>query len=85
MFQIILKSETEREKVSRALSEKLINTVPHYVPLHSSPKGLLVGRSDPAGLPVTDWVSNSLLRLPLYPELGTKQERVIDAVQFATR
>jgi dTDP-4-amino-4,6-dideoxygalactose transaminase len=85
MFQIILKSETEREKVSRALSEKFINTVSHYVPLHSSPKGLLVGRSDPAGLPVTDWVSNSLLRLPLYPELGTKQERVIDAVQFATR
>jgi dTDP-4-amino-4,6-dideoxygalactose transaminase len=84
MFQIILKSEKERERVSRVLSEKFINAVSHYVPLHSSPKGLLVGRSDPGGLPVTDWVSSRLLRLPLYPELGMGQERVIEALESAS-
>ena len=84
MFQILLKTQTERERVARVLSEKSVMAVSHYVPLHSSPKGVLVGRSDPRGLPVTDSVSSRLLRLPLYPELGKKQERVIDALEFAT-
>ncbi len=84
MFQILLKTQTERERVSRVLSEKSIMAVSHYVPLHSSPKGVLVGRSDPGGLPVTDSVSSRLLRLPLYPDLGMEQERVIGALEFAT-
>ena len=85
MFQILLKTQTERERVSHVLSEKSIMAVSHYVPLHSSPKGMQVGRSDPGGLPVTDSVSSRLLRLPLYPDLGMEQERVIDALKFATR
>jgi dTDP-4-amino-4,6-dideoxygalactose transaminase len=85
MFQILLKTPREREKVSRLLSEKYIMAVSHYVPLHSSPKGVLVGRSDPGGLPVTDSVSSRILRLPLYPDLGVEQDRVIDALEFATR
>jgi dTDP-4-amino-4,6-dideoxygalactose transaminase len=85
MFQIILTTELEREKVSRFLAERSIMAVPHYVPLHSSPKGRKVGRSKPEALPVTDWIANRLLRLPLFPDLAKHQDRVIDAVLGALR
>jgi dTDP-4-amino-4,6-dideoxygalactose transaminase len=78
MFQIILETEELRERVSSRLSEKLIMCVPHYVPLHSSPKGSIVGRSQQGGLPVTDWVANRLIRLPLYPDVEVHQTRVIE-------
>ncbi|MDH5535513.1 MAG: DegT/DnrJ/EryC1/StrS family aminotransferase, partial [Betaproteobacteria bacterium] len=45
-----------------------IHAVFHYVPLHSSPAGRKFGRAAGA-MPVTDDVSERLLRLPLYFEL----------------
>jgi dTDP-4-amino-4,6-dideoxygalactose transaminase len=56
-----------------------IQCVFHYVPLHSSPRGRLVGRASGA-MTVTDDVAGRLVRLPLWPDLAEHQDRVIDAV-----
>ncbi len=51
----------------------------HYVPLDSSPFGSTHGRT--AGCPVTADVSNRLVRLPLYADMGDEEiSRVIDSV-----
>lgn len=85
MFQLILNTALDREKVTQVLAEKSILAVPHYVPLHSSPQGTLVSRSKHQKFPVTDKVASSLLRLPLYPDLTKHQDRVIDAVDIALK
>ena len=60
------------------LDEHAIKAVFHYVPLHSSPVGRSFGERH---LPVTDDVSNRLVRLPLFPTLDEHQvDRVIAAV-----
>lgn len=56
-----------------------IDTVFHYVPLHSSPVGQRLGRTS-GELPHTQAVSDRLVRLPLWPGLEPLQARVIDAV-----
>ena len=56
----------------------MVKAVFHYVPLHSSPAGR---RYSAVELPVTDSVSDRLVRLPLYPDLeGPMQDRVIQTV-----
>jgi dTDP-4-amino-4,6-dideoxygalactose transaminase len=54
-----------------------VQTVFHYVPLHSSPGqySRVAGR-----MPNTDSVSDRLVRLPLWTDLGKDQLRVIDEV-----
>lgn len=60
-----------------------VKAVFHYVPLHSSPYGMTFGD---AYLPVTDDVSDRLVRLPLYPELNAEDlERVCRAVKSFQR
>ena len=63
----------------KAMKAEGINCVFHYVPLHSSPYGLQVGRA--AGeLRVTTDLSERLARLPMWLELEEEQKRVIGAV-----
>jgi dTDP-4-amino-4,6-dideoxygalactose transaminase len=51
----------------------------HYVPLHSSPHGRVLGQGD-VPLPVTERVAARLLRLPLHPRLDEQEvERVVAA------
>lgn len=69
-----------RDRVLAALNARGVGATFHYVPLHSSPyarrHGLYTG-----DLPVTDRVSASLVRLPLYPELTAEdQTYVIESV-----
>jgi dTDP-4-amino-4,6-dideoxygalactose transaminase len=53
----------------------------HYLPLHSSPAGERFGRVGPGGCAVTDRVSGSLVRLPLFTQLTAgEQARVVDGV-----
>ncbi|MCH8523456.1 MAG: dTDP-4-amino-4,6-dideoxygalactose transaminase [Balneolales bacterium] len=40
----------------------------HYIPLHTSPFGLQINPTPPS-LPVTEKISNCLIRLPIYPGL----------------
>jgi dTDP-4-amino-4,6-dideoxygalactose transaminase len=53
----------------------------HYLPLHLSPMGRRLG-GRPGDCPVSEDVSDRLLRLPFYNELDeAAQGEVIDAVQ----
>lgn len=65
MYYILLNSLEERTKVIERLKKKDIYAVFHYVPLHSSPGGLKFGRKS-GELPVTEDLSDRLLRLPLW-------------------
>ena len=53
----------------------------HYVPLHSSPMGKTYGYCE-GDLPVTEDLSQRLLRLPLYHEISVdEQARVVDQIR----
>jgi dTDP-4-amino-4,6-dideoxygalactose transaminase len=81
MYYLLLPSRQRREVLISHLGERDIGAVFHYVPLHSSPGGERYGRAV-GGLPVTDDVSDRLVRLPLWPEMAEAEvERVISAVR----
>ena len=57
-----------------------VNAVFHYLPLHLSRMGQRLG-GRPGMLPVTERISDCLVRLPLYAGMTTaEQEQVVDAV-----
>jgi dTDP-4-amino-4,6-dideoxygalactose transaminase len=69
IMYVLLADVAVRTRLIDHLRERGINAVFHYVPLHSAPAGRRFGRA--AGdLPVTSSVSERLLRLPLFFELG---------------
>ena len=76
MFYILLNSMDERTALIEHLKAQSILAVFHYVPLHTSPMGLSMGYRR-GMLPVTESVSERLLRLPMYYEM---QEQEIDSV-----
>ena len=81
MFYVLTDSLATRTRLIEHLRAAGILAVFHYVPLHSAPAGRKHGRAHGA-LPVTDEVSDRLVRLPLYYGI-TEQEtgRVADAVR----
>ena len=80
MYYLLMPSLDVRTKFIAALHEKGINAVFHYVSLHSSPAGQKYGRT--AGTMLhTDELSERLVRLPLWTDLGKQQHAVIDAVR----
>jgi dTDP-4-amino-4,6-dideoxygalactose transaminase len=83
MYYILLPDRECRDRLIVALEEQDIYALFHYVPLHSSPAGERLGRS-PRALPVTDRVSDTLLRLPLWVEMGESEvARVCEAIERA--
>lgn len=80
IYYILLPSVTIRNELMQHLNAQDIGAASHYVPLHSSPMGQKLGYQ--AGtLPVTESISECLLRLPLYPDLNeSDQMRVIDEI-----
>ncbi len=79
MYYLLLPNLEARGKFISALRAKDISTVFHYVPLHSAPAGRKFGRTAGAMLH-TDTLSDRLVRLPLWPDLGKQQHAVIEAV-----
>uniref|UniRef100_A0A7C4VSA3 DegT/DnrJ/EryC1/StrS aminotransferase family protein n=1 Tax=Desulfatirhabdium butyrativorans TaxID=340467 RepID=A0A7C4VSA3_9BACT len=79
MTNILLRDLENRTKLISELKDQNIQTVFHYVPLHSSPAGRRFSRT-PNTLPVTEDVSDRLLRLPLWLGLEEHQVRVIKAI-----
>lgn len=80
MYYILLNSLDERTAVIERLKKKDIFPVFHYVPLHSSPGGMKYGRAH-GKLPVTNDLSDRLLRLPLW--VGMNEVKAICASLFA--
>ncbi|MGK7907098.1 MAG: dTDP-4-amino-4,6-dideoxygalactose transaminase [Synechococcus sp.] len=80
MYYILLANLDMRTALIDFLKVLGINSVFHYVPLHSSPAGQRFARSS-GELQHTDELSNRILRLPLFPGLTPdRAEKVIDAV-----
>jgi len=80
IFYLVLPSLAIRQQMIDWLKQHRILSVFHYVPLHLSAMGRRFG-GRPGQCPVTEYVSDRLLRLPLYFALSeADQARVVDAV-----
>jgi dTDP-4-amino-4,6-dideoxygalactose transaminase len=80
MFYILMPSLETRTALIDHLKQHDILTVFHYLPLHLSDMGRQFG-GEPGDCPVTEDVSDRLLRLPFYNDLTEEeQERVIAAL-----
>jgi len=76
MYYLLLRDLDDRTRFISRLKQEGIGAVFHYIPLHSSPAGLRHGRA--AGeLPVTDSVSDRLVRMPLWIGLEERLDRVL--------
>lgn len=80
IFYIITKDRNERDGLIDFLSEKSIQAVFHFIPLHSSPAGQVYGRTS-GSLHHTVDISERLLRLPLYYGISlSDQNYVIESI-----
>ncbi len=71
MFYIILRNGKERDQLLKFLNENGINAVFHYLSLHKSK--FYRNKHDGRELPMCDFYSDCLLRLPFYNELSIEQ------------
>src|SRR6185437_10946808 len=81
LFHILLDSPKTRDRLIGELRRRGVTSVFHYFPLHLSRMGRRFGYR--AGqLPVSEWASARLLRLPLYNQMSVReQEYVIRSIQ----
>jgi dTDP-4-amino-4,6-dideoxygalactose transaminase len=80
MFYVVLPSEDMRHRLIDHLRDRGILAVFHYLPLHLSAMGRRLG-GQPGQCPVSESVSDRLLRLPFFTTMSeTEQEEVIAAV-----
>lgn len=77
MFYLIMQSQKDRSQFIKHMKENGITTPFHYVPLHSAPAGVKFSRAH-GDLTVTNNVSETLVRLPMYYDLGNDIERVLE-------
>ena len=81
MFYMLLPSIELRHNLILHLKERGIMSVFHYVPLHLSKMGMEYG-GYPGQCPVTEDVSDRLLRLPFYNDLSeTDLTRVVEGIK----
>jgi len=78
MFYLLLQDLKDRSDFITHMHSRGIITPFHYVPLHSSPAGKRFGRAL-GPMTVTNRISETLVRLPMFFELGSQIEEVIDA------
>ncbi|MCB0332926.1 MAG: dTDP-4-amino-4,6-dideoxygalactose transaminase, partial [Bdellovibrionales bacterium] len=80
MFYILTESLEARTNLIHFLKQQGVSAVFHYVPLHSSPMGKSLGNKN-GDLPVTEELSDRIVRLPLFCGLTSQeQERICSAV-----
>lgn len=82
MYYILLPDLEHRTVFIDKLRKVGINTVFHYIPLHSAPAGQRNGRTH-GELRVTNEMSERLVRLPLWVGLEEQQAEVIQHVMAA--
>jgi dTDP-4-amino-4,6-dideoxygalactose transaminase len=81
MFYVLLPSLDARQAMIAHLKAQGIMSVFHYLPLHLSAMGRQFG-GRPGDCPVTEDISDRLLRLPFHGHLATADlERVVAAIQ----
>jgi dTDP-4-amino-4,6-dideoxygalactose transaminase len=84
MYYLLMPSLQIRQQLISFLKSRGILSVFHYLPLHLSSMGKRLG-GEQARCPVTEKMSDRLIRLPFFNRLGVaEQDRVIEAVmEFA--
>ncbi len=81
LFYLIMPTLADRQRLIDGLKERGILSVFHYLPLHCSPMGIGLG-GKPGDCPVSEDVSDRLVRLPFYNDLDiADQERIVTAVR----
>jgi|AGTN01.1.fsa_nt_gi TDP-4-keto-6-deoxy-D-glucose transaminase len=81
IYYLLVRTNLERQSLLSYLNERGVRALFHYVPLHSSPAGVRHCRTFQDQLPITDSVSERLLRLPLWAGLEpSAQDEVIQRV-----
>lgn len=79
LFWLLAPELETRQRFIAHMASASISAVFHYVPLHSSPQGTKFSGGE---LPITDYVSERLVRLPLFAGLRSDElEQVIKRVQ----
>ncbi len=80
MFYLLMPSLPARQALIAELKSQGILSVFHYLPLHLSPMGERFG-GKPGDCPVTEDISDRLVRLPFYNDLTVSdQEEIIDRI-----
>jgi dTDP-4-amino-4,6-dideoxygalactose transaminase len=84
MFYMLLPSIEHRESLISQLKAQSILSVFHYTPLHLSEAGLKFA-AGASNCPVTEEVSERLLRLPFYNDLSSSEQDQVVAVITKSR
>jgi len=79
MYYVLLPDLPTRTAAIENLRKLGVQSVFHYIPLHSSPAGRKYARAH-GELPVTDDIADRLLRLPLWVGMEDRQTEIIQAV-----
>jgi dTDP-4-amino-4,6-dideoxygalactose transaminase len=80
MFYVVCQNLEHRTNLIDTLKKENIHAVFHYLSLHKSP--FYQAKHDGRNLPNTDFYSDTLLRLPMYYELGEKDvARIIECIK----
>jgi len=81
IFYFRVSSEKERDYALKKLKKKGIGATFHFVPLHLSPYAMKEYGYKKGDFPVTEKISATLIRLPIYPDLSSSdQGYVIDSL-----
>ena len=80
MFYILLPSLKDRTNFIKEMEKKGIGCVFHYIPLHSTPMAKQNGW-DNKNCPVSDEISDRIVRLPFYNDLFPDIDTVIDKIK----
>ena len=79
LYYLLMPDRKGRDRLISTMRELGITLFFHYVPLHSSEAGQRYGRTA-AALPLTDEVSDRLVRMPIWTGMTVETERVISTV-----
>ncbi len=83
MFYLVCNNLSDRNDIIRILKENNIMAVFHYISLHSSPYYL--GKHDGRELEMSDYYTNTLIRLPMYFELTLEDVDIICNIMKAIK
>ena len=81
LFYLLLPSSKERKMFIKYLKGKGIMAIFHYLPLHLSAMGKLFGGKI-GDCPITKTISERIVRLPFYYDLGVKEQaQIVKAIK----
>lgn len=76
LYYLVLTSKQVRDFLIEELGRKGILAPFHYIPLHSSPAGIRYSRTH-GSLAVTDRISDTLIRLPLFEGMSPNDTNIV--------